>query len=183
MNQIVYYSSKLFYFILSFLVIVILIMIFSKIFLRKYDTRGSKLKLYGLFLGLTTKDVFSLSLLTIRYIFFIWCLYANDYTRIYEDIYFYILLVPNIFYDIINKKYLNIIGDVLNNVIIYFALFFKMILHNYLIDVDKIWYVALVYGVLIIFTMIYGSYFYFKDIDYLMKENKYIKKKIDLRRE
>ncbi len=182
MNEIVYYSTKLFHFLLSFFLIVLVLSLLFSIVLKKYNPKGKKLKIYGLFLGLSNKDIASLALITVRYIFFIWCLFNNDYVRIDQDINFYILLISNLGFDLINQRYLNIIPNIINNGIIYVALFCKMMFIEYLETINMIWYIMIIVVLLIIFTMAYGSYFFVKDIDYLLKENKHIKKKIKTRR-
>lgn len=53
-----------------------------------------------------------------------------------------------------------------------------MIFYNYLLQVGGVWYVIIILIFLVIFIFIYNSYFFIKDIDYILKKNKYIKKVI-----
>ena len=44
-----------------------------KITLKNYNVKTSKLKFYGLFLGMDNKSVLAFSVITLNYIFLIWC--------------------------------------------------------------------------------------------------------------
>ena len=170
--------AHLFPFIVTFSITVFLIIALTFLILKKFNPKGRKLKIYGIFLGLTTMNTISISLLLVRYIFFIYCLFQNHYVSIFEDVHFYFLLIPGILYNLLNKRYFNILLDSLNSVILYFVLFSKMIFHDYIFTVQSVWYVVLIYILLLIFTFIYGTYFMVKDVDYVLKKNKYIQRKL-----
>ncbi len=179
MEQIIYNITKLFYFFLYFFIILLVLVILFHFVLKNFNPYGKKIKIYGLFLGLGNKEILSLSITTVHYVFFLWCLFANNFERIYQDIYFYILLFSSISFNLLNRRYLNIFTDIINTIIIYIALYTKMIFIEYLITIDILWYVILIVVLLMIFIIIYGSYLYIKDIEYLLKKNKYVKKKIE----
>lgn len=170
--------AHLFPFIVTFSITVFLIIALTFLILKKFNPKGRKLKIYGIFLGLTTMDTISISLLLVRYIFFIYCLFQNHYVSIFEDVYFYFLLIPGILYNLLNKRYFYILLDSLNSIILYFVLFSKMIFHDYIFQVQSVWYVVLIYILLLIFTFVYGTYFTIKDIDYVVKKNKHIQRKL-----
>ena len=44
-----------------------------KITLKNYNVKNSKLKFYGLFLGMSDKAVMAFGCITLNYIFLIWC--------------------------------------------------------------------------------------------------------------
>ena len=170
--------AHLFPFIVTFSITVFLIIALTFLILKKFNPKGRKLKIYGIFLGLTTMNTISISLLLVRYIFFIYCLFQNHYVSIFEDVHFYFLLIPGILYNLLNKRYFYILLDSLNSIILYFVLFSKMIFHDYIFTVQSVWYVVLIYILLLIFTFIYGTYFMVKDVDYVLKKNKYIQRKL-----
>ena len=164
--------AHLFPFIVTFSITVFLIIALTFLILKKFNPKGRKLKIYGIFLGLTTMNTISISLLLVRYIFFIYCLFQNHYVSIFEDVHFYFLLIPGILYNFY------ILLDSLNSIILYFVLFSKMIFHDYIFQVQSVWYVVLIYILLLIFTFVYGTYFTIKDIDYVVKKNKHIQRKL-----
>ncbi len=170
--------AHLFPFIVTFSITVFLIIALTFLILKKFNPKGRKLKIYGIFLGLTTMNTISISLLLVRYIFFIYCLFQNHYVSIFEDVHFYFLLIPGILYNLLNKRYFYILLDSLNSIILYFVLFSKMIFHDYIFQVQSVWYVVLIYILLLIFTFVYGTYFTIKDIDYVVKKNKHIQRKL-----
>lgn len=170
--------ANLFPFIVSFSVAIFFILLITYFLFKKFNPKGRKLKIYGIFLGLSNLNTISISLLGVRYIFFVYCLFQNDYVSIFEDVHFYFLLIPGILYNLLNKRYFNILLDSLNSVILYFVLFSKMIFHDYIFTVQSVWYVVLIYILLLIFTFIYGTYFMVKDVDYVLKKNKYIQRKL-----
>ena len=170
--------AHLFPFIVTFSITVFLIIALTFFILKKFNPKGRKLKIYGIFLGLTTMNTISISLLLVRYIFFIYCLFQNHYVSIFEDVHFYFLLIPGILYNLLNKRYFYILLDSLNSIILYFVLFSKMIFHDYIFQVQSVWYVVLIYILLLIFTFVYGTYFTIKDIDYVVKKNKHIQRKL-----
>lgn len=178
MNHILDYNRQIFLFIILFCIIILLLSVFFKMILIKFNPKGAKLRIYGILLGLSDKDILLFSLLTIRYLFFFYCINYNNYGTITTDIHFYLLLFPIIIYDLLSKRYFTIFIDFLNTLIIYFALFSKMVFFNYFITINNVWYVGVIMSLLIIFMIIYVTYFYIKDIDYILKNNKYIKRKI-----
>ena len=170
--------AHLFPFVVTFSIVVFLIIILTFFILKKFNPKGRKLKIYGIFLGLTTTNTISISLIVVRYLFFIYCLFQNHYVSIFEDVHFYFFLISDILYNLLNKIHFNILLDSLNSVILYFILFSKMVFHDYIFTVQNVWYVVLIYVLLLIFTFVYGTYFTIKDIDYVVKKNKHIQRKL-----
>ena len=105
MEYIIYYLDKLFPFILSLFLLLVTIYIFIKYILFKIKKGNINIKTFGLFSGLSNKDILMFSVITLRYIFFIWCLFKTDYTFILEDYHFYFLLIADILFDIIMSSY------------------------------------------------------------------------------
>lgn len=177
MEYIIYYLDKLFPFILSLFLLLVTIYIFIKYILFKIKKGNINIKTFGLFSGLSDKDILMFSVITLRYIFFIWCLFKTDYTFILEDYHFYFLLIADILFDIINNKIISIPFSVFNNVIIYFALMMNATLFNYINTISLKPYIILIMALVLLFIFSYVSYFYIKDILIILKRNKYIKKK------
>ncbi len=177
MYYFIYYTNKLFNYLLVMLILLIILYIFIKYHLLKNENIDKNLKIFGLFSGLSNREILLLAISTIRYIFLLWCLFKIDYTYILEDYHFWFLLLSNLLLDIINKKILRIPFTIFNNVIIYIALAMNATLYNYINTISMSFYVILIMILVLIFIFFYSTYFYIKDISIILKQNKYIKKK------
>ena len=177
MEYIVYYFNKLFTYIMTLFTFIIILYGFIKYKLSKEKQINENLKLFGLFSSLSNREVLLLSISTIRYIFLLWCLLQTDYVYIFEDYHFWFLLISNIFFDIINNKFYKIPISIFNNVVIYFALALNNTLYNYNNAIDNSFYIIIIMVLVLIFIFLYSSYFYIKDVTFILKQNKYSKKK------
>ena len=175
MDSVSYITNILFNFILSFLLAVLILFLTSKIFLKRFDISKGKLSIYGIFLGLTEKDIFSISILTVRYIFMYWCLITTNA----EIIHLTLLILSGLIYSIINKRFFHILFDILSSFLLYLALLSKNIFFEYLTTILFEWKVLAIFILLVIFIILYSSYFFLKDIDYVCKNNKFVRKKYE----
>ena len=144
-------------------------------FLKRFDISKGKLSIYGIFLGLTEKDIFSISILTVRYIFMYWCLISANV----EIIHLTLLILSGLIYSIINKRFFHILFDILSSFLLYLALLSKNIFFEYLTTILFEWKVLAIFILLVIFIILYSSYFFLKDIDYVCKNNKFVRKKYE----
>lgn len=176
MEEIIYYLSQLFSFILTFFLIIILLFIIFKISLRKHKITDGKIKIYGIFMGLQNNEILSMGILTIKYIFIIWCVTG---TTEQNYVYLLVMVILGILYNLLNNRFVNLLFDILNIGVIYVALTCKNLFFNYLNEVMFEWYVLL-FGILVsLFVVLYVSYFFIKDLDYILKGNKHVKKKLE----
>ena len=100
--------------IISFLFVALIFLgvlaVTFKITLKNYNVRTSKLKFYGLFLGMDNKSVLAFSAITLNYIFLIWCTATfSGMNVVYALITFFFVLLS----DILIKDYNRIHIDML----------------------------------------------------------------------
>lgn len=177
MDKVIFSINNLIYFIIAFFIIIILLSCFFAIFLKKNQLKKGNLGLYGLFFGLSNKDIWSISILTVKYIFIIWCLTSNNINYVF----LICLLIPGIIYNIMNKRLFNLFFDIISSFIMYFALISKMILMNYISEVAIEWYVVVILGFLYIFILLYNTYYFLKDMNFVLKKNEFIEKKENIK--
>ncbi len=175
MDSVSYITNILFNFILSFLLAILILFLTSKIFLKRFDINKGKLSIYGIFLGLNEKEIFSISILTVRYIFMYWCLITTNV----EIIHLTLLILAGLIYSIINKRFFHIVFDILSSFLLYLALLSKNIFFKYLTTILFDWKVLAIFVLLVIFIILYSSYFFLKDIEYIIKKNKFVRKKYE----
>lgn len=172
LEAIIYQITNLLPYIALFPIITIfLVIIFSIVHKRKIDQHFS---FYGLFLDLNNKDIFSLSLLFIYYIFIVESLFVNNFSLIH----FLFLLLPITIFNIINKYIVNLLVNIINSCFIYALLICKSIFFNYLIDVTVVWYVVVILLLLSLFIFFYASYFFIRNYLLLLQNNKYVQRKV-----
>lgn len=161
--------TNFFSFFLSFFAIVISLMLFLNYFLKKNKTN---IKIFGMFMGLTNKNIVSLTFITIAYIFFIWQLFAKSI----DIITFGVIFVCLILTDIISKRFFSLIFSIINSIIVYLGLYCKCVLYDYInvIHFSIIEVVLLI--LLIIVLFFYMSYILIRKADYIFIQNKYVKK-------
>lgn len=173
MNNLSYYINKLIPFIIIYIVVMIIMFLALEIKLKKFKLTSSNIKIYGLLLGVSKRELMLYSLLIFKYIYVIYMIFINDF----DNIYLYILLLASIFYDIVNKKYFHIVFSALNDLIIYLSLYAKMVFWFYSKEVGIVWYVVLLVIVLCIFVFMYNTYFIYRRLDFLLRNNKYSRDK------
>lgn len=177
MENVKYYLTNMFGFILSFGIIVIFLSILLDILFKNFKIDSKKIKTYGIFLGLDNNNILSISILFTKLLFILYLALVPN-KMIY--LYLIILIFLAILYNVINKRYLNIVFDIINSFIIYYSLLIDKLLFKYLIDVSLVWYV-LVIGILVgIFIIVYSLYFFIVNSDYILKKNKYVRRRNDV---
>ena len=100
--------------IINFLIVALIFLgvlgLTFKITLKNYNVKTSKIKFYGLFLGMDNRSILAFSLVTLNYIFLIWC--TATFTGI-NYIYIFITVLFMMLADIIMKDYKRIPIDLL----------------------------------------------------------------------
>lgn len=166
MDNIVYVVKSLFYFFCFFMIMLIFLSSVFHLLLANFNPTKTKLKIYGIFLEMSKIQVLQASLLIVRYIFLLWCLFSNGV----ESYALVLLIVPGFIFNVLSKKVFNTIFDLISNIIIYFSLISKNIILTYLTDISFVWYVALIYFLLQIFMFLFYNYSFLKGFDIILKK-------------
>lgn len=112
-------------------------------------------------------EIISFSIITIRELYYGWCL-AQGETMV---VYLIILFALGTIYNMLNRRFFNIIFDAINVLLLYAVIMLKNIFLGYLIDVAVVWHVVLFLVVLILFGIIYSLFMYFKDMKKIIEGN------------
>lgn len=175
MDEFIYQLSLFLNFILAFFLIIIIFLLITELWFRPKKDKvieEDKLKFYGLFMGLSNYDVLLFSLKTVSYVFLVWSLFSNQL----ELVHFIFFLLIQILFDVLGKRPMSGVFNFFNSLFLCFLLFSKQIFYQYLVDVAIVWYVILLLLLIGAFVFFYSSYFYLKDIEFLITRNKYINK-------
>ena len=145
-----------------------------KITLKNYNVRTSKLKFYGLFLGMDNKSVLAFSCITLNYIFLIWC------TATFSGMNFVYIAITTIFVllaDILIKEYKRIPIDLLFTAINCVCIFVISLIYNYLVNEYTSVFLLIVLGLVIIFVFLYFTYITFKLLNNIVLKQEHLQKK------
>ena len=165
--------------IISFLIVALIFItvlaITFKITLKNYNVKTSKLKFYGLFLGMDNKSVMAFASVTLNYIFLIWC------TATFSGMNVIYILMTTLFIivsDLLIKDFKRIPIDLLFTGINCLCIFVISIVYNYLIN-DKYTsiFLLIVLGLLIIFVFLYFTYITFKLLNNIVLKQENLQKK------
>ena len=164
--------------IINFLIVAIIFLVVLaitfKITLKNYNVKTSKLKFYGLFLGMSNKSILAFSCVTLNYIFLIWC------TATFSGINIIYILITTTFVllsDILIKDYNRIHIDLLFTAINCLCIFVTSLVYNYLIDEYTSIFLLIVLGLLIIFVFLYFTYITFKLLNNIVLKQENLQKK------
>lgn len=164
--------------IINFLLVAIIFLIVLgvtfKITLKNYNVKTSKIKFYGLFLGMDNRSILAFSMITLNYIFLIWCVATFDGLNIY---YVFITLLFMIGSDIIIKDYKRIFIDLIYSMINMLAIFVTSMLYDYLVNTYTNIYLLIVLGLVVIFVFLYFTYITFKLLNNIVLKEENLKKK------
>lgn len=163
---------------IDFLIVAIIFLavlaITFKITLKNYNVKTSKLKFYGLFLGMDNKSVLAFSCITLNYIFLIWCTATFSVINI---IYILITTVFVLLSDILIKDYNRIHIDLLFTAINCLCIFVTSLVYNYLVNEYTSIFLLIVLGLLIIFVFLYFTYITFKLLNNIVLKQENLQKK------
>ena len=164
--------------IVSFLAVAIIFLIVLaitfKITLKNYDVKTSKIRFYGLFLGMDNRNILAFSMITLNYIFLIWCVATFSGLNIYYIFITVILLVGS---DIVVKDYNKVFVDLIYSMLNLGAIFVTSTLYNYLINTNTTIYVLIVLGLVTIFVFLYFTYITFKNLNNIVLKEENLQKK------
>ena len=145
-----------------------------KITLKNYNVKTSKLKFYGLFLGMDNRSVLAFSAITLNYIFLIWC--TATFTGI-NVVYVAITTFFVLLSDILIKDYNRIHIDLLFTAINCLCIFVISLLYNYLVNEYTTIFLLIILGLVIIFVFLYFTYITFKLLNNIVLKQENLQKK------
>ena len=161
-------------FLMVALIFLVVLWITFKITLKNYNVKTSKLKFYGLFLGMDNKSVLAFSSVTINYIFLIWCTATfSGMNVIYALITFFLVLFANILIKDFNKIHFDLLFCMINCVCIYVTSY----IYNYLTNEYSSIFLLIVLGLVIIFVFLYFTYITFKLLNNIVLKQENLQKK------
>jgi len=164
--------------IVNFLAVAIIFMIVLwvtfKITLKNYNVKTSKIKFYGLFLGMNNRGMLAFSMITLNYIFLIWCVATFSGLNIY---YVFIMLIFMLGADIIIKDYNRIPIDLIYMMINMLAIFVTSRLYDYLVNTNTSIYLLILLGLVILLVFLYFTYITFKFLNNIVLTEENLKKK------
>ena len=164
--------------IVSFLVVAIIFLIglaiTFKFTLKNYNVKTSKIKFYGLFLGMNNREILAFSMITLNYLFLIWCVATFNGLNIY---YVFIMLVFMIGSDIAIKDYNRIPIDLVYAIINMLAIFVTSSLYDYLVNTYSTIYLLILLGLVVVNVFLYFTYITFKLLNNVVLKEENLKKK------
>lgn len=160
---------QLFDFILVFCIVVFSLGITLTIMFKNAEIKHKNIQLYGMFIGLKNTSIISLSIATLRYLFIIWCTIGS---KEIIPIFLIFLLILCIIYHAINLNPIEMILDAFNCGIIYTSLLISTTLYNYVNEMNRNIPLLIVSYLLKILVLIYSTYFFFRIINEILKNNK-----------
>lgn len=156
------------------IIFLIVLAIVFKITLKKYDEKSSKIKFYGLFLGMNNRQILSFSMITLNYIFLIWC--TSTFTGmnlVYGLITFFFMIGSSI----VLREYKTIPSDILFSGINCLCIYVASLLYNYLTTKYASVLLLIVLGLVILFVFLYFTYMTFKYLNNIVLKDDNLKKK------
>lgn len=149
-------------FLVVALIFLIVLAITFKITLKDYNVKTSKIKFYGLFLGMDNRSIIAFSMITLNYIFLVWCVATFSKLNIY---YIFITVFFMIGSDIIIRDYKRIFIDIIYTLINILCIFVPSMLYDYLMNDNRSVYMLIVLGLVVIFVFLYFTYMTFKNLN------------------
>jgi len=145
-----------------------------KITLKNYNVKTSKIKFYGLFLGMNNKSILAFSLITLNYIFLIWCTATfSGINIVYILITFFFVLLS----DIIMKEFKRLPMDLLFCAINCLCIYVTSILYKYLTTEYTTIFLLIILGLVVIFVFLYFTYITFKLLNNVVLKQENLQKK------
>lgn len=161
-------------FLLVSLVFIGILALIFKITLKNYSVKTSKIKFYGLFLGMDTRSILAFSIITLNYIFLIWCTATFSGLNI---IYVFITLLLVLLADILTKDYKRMAYDLMFCMINIACIFVTSMLYNYLTTKYTTIFLLILLGLVIVFVFLYFTYATFKMLNNVVIKQENLKKK------
>ena len=161
-------------FLLVALIFLGILAITFKISLKNYNVKTSKVKFYGLFLGMNNRSILAFSSVTLNYIFLIWCTATFSGLNL---IYVFITVFFLMFADILVKDYKRIPIDLLFSLINLLCIYVTSLIYQYLTTEYTTIFLLIILGLVIIFVFLYFTYITFKLLNNIVLKQENLQKK------
>ena len=170
MGKYLYILGDIANFLLVALIFLLVLYVTFRITLKNYDVKTSKIKFYGLFLGMDNRSILAFSMITLNYIFLIWCVATFGGLNVF---YVFITVFLMIGADIAIKDYNRITIDLIYSMINIGAIFVTGMLYDYLMNAYNSIYLLTILGLVVVFVFLYFTYITFKLLNniVLIEEN------------
>lgn len=166
--------GNIFNFLLVALIFLVILAVTFRITLKNYNVKTSKLRFYGLFLGMDNKSVLAFSAITLNYIFLIWCTATFSGMNI---VYVAITTFSILFADILVKDFKRIPIDLLYTTINCLCIYVISLIYNYLVNEYTTIFLLILLGLVIIFVFLYFTYITFKLLNNIVLKQENLRKK------
>lgn len=161
-------------FLMVALIFLVVLWVTFKITLKNYNVKTSKLKFYGLFLGMNNMSVLAFSSITINYIFLIWCTATfSGMNIIYALITFFLVLFADIIMKDFNRMHIDLLFCMINCV----CIFVTSLIYDYLTNEYSSIFLLIVLGLVIIFVFLYFTYITFKLLNNIILKQENLQRK------
>ena len=145
-------------FLVVALIFLLVLWVVFKLTLKNYNVKTSKIKFYGLFLGMNNRSILAFSMITLNYIFLIWCTATfGGLNAIYAGIIVFFMIMS----DIIIRDYKRIPIDLLFSIINMLCIYVTGLLYNYLTKTYTSVLLLIVLGLVTLFVFLYFTYITF----------------------
>ena len=170
-NEIIY---ELFNFAIVAVIFIVTVAIVFNIFCRKFKFDKKNIELYGLFLNLDTPSLIAIAVLTVNYLFLVWCTISfNGLNVIYVAFIFILVFIS----DCVLDNFKGLPFSMLLAVIDCAAIWLISMIYNYLSKEVFSYLLLIILLLLIIFVFLYYTYNLFRQINNIVVKHKYLKNK------
>ncbi len=161
-------------FLLVGVIFIVVLALTFRIGLKNYNVKTSKIKLYGLFLGMDNRSILAFSLITLNSIFLIWCITTFSGLNIY---YVFITVSLILLADIVIKDYNRIFIDLIYSMINIACIFVTSMLYDYLVNKYNSVFLLIILGLVCLFVFLYYTYMTFKLLNNVVLKEENLAKK------
>ena len=161
-------------FLLVALIFLGVLAITFKITLKNYNVKTSKIKFYGLFLGMNNRAILAFSMITLNYIFMIWATATFSGINL---IYIIIMIIFMLGSDLIMKMYNRIHIDLIFLMINSLCIYVSSLIYEYLTNEYTTIFLLIILGLVIIFIFLYFTYITFKLLNNIVLKQENLKNK------
>lgn len=161
-------------FLLVALIFLGVLAIIFKITLKNYNVKTSKIKFYGLFLGMDNSSILAFSCITLNYIFLIWCTATfSSINVVYVAITTFLTLIT----DFLIKDYKRLPIDMIFVFINCLCIYVCSMIHSYLLNEYTSIFLLIILGLVTIFVFLYFTYVTFKMLNNIVLKQENLQKK------
>ena len=176
LDTILYELSKVAWVLPIFLGIILLLSFIMYLVTRKFNIHKKSVMVSGMFMGLSNKQIIMIISILIRtfLVIFTACVYSKNIL-----LYLLMIAISSIIFAILNYK--KAILEIVSTVAQIIALYLINILTSYMIEESNDPYVLVIKICLIVFLIVYATYFFLKNFEDIITNHK--RRTVDERRE